>query len=75
MRSVLLSLHDRENVMKRLVGILALMAGVAGCVTAPMYDDGYGNDPGYGPRTGIGIGIGGFGGGNFGGGVGVGVGF
>ncbi|MFM0556529.1 hypothetical protein P0D69_36995 [Paraburkholderia sediminicola] len=62
--------------MMRLVGILALIAGVSGCVAAPMYDGGYGNDPGYyAPRTGIGIGIGGFGGSNIGGGVGVGVGF
>jgi hypothetical protein len=64
--------------MMRLVGILAMVAGVSGCIAAPMYDDRYGNDPGYyAPHTGIGIGIGGggFGGANVGGGVGVGVGF
>ncbi|WP_168787977.1 hypothetical protein [Paraburkholderia aromaticivorans] len=62
--------------MKRLVGMLALVAGVSGCVAAPMYDDGYGNDPRYyAPRTDIGIGVGGSGGGNIGGGAGVGVGF
>ncbi len=73
--------------MMRLFGILALAAGVAGCVVAqPAYDygDGYGPVPAYGygpgyyaPRTSIGIGVGGgsFGGGGVGGGVGVGFGF
>lgn len=63
--------------MFRLFGILALGAGLAGCVVAPPYGYGYG-DPAYGygpgyyvPSTSIGIGVGG---GSFGGGVGVGVG-
>lgn len=61
--------------MMRLIGILALTAGVAGCAVAQPYDSGYpayGYGPGYyPPRTSIGIGVGG---GSVGGGVGVGVG-
>jgi hypothetical protein len=62
--------------MIRLLGVLAFVAGIAGCVTAQPPYDGYGG-PGYPPSTSIGIGIGGgtFGGGGVGGGVGVGVGF
>ena len=62
--------------MVRLFGILALVAGVAGCVAAQQPYDGYGG-PAYPPSTSIGVGIGGgsFGGGGLGGGVGVGVGF
>jgi hypothetical protein len=69
--------HEGEKIMIRLFGILALGAGLAGCVVAPPYGYGYG-DPAYGygpgyyaPRTSIGVGVGG---GSFGGGVGVGVG-
>jgi hypothetical protein len=61
--------------MIKLIGILVLSVGMAGCVAAQPYDDGSGY---YAPRTGVGVGIGGgsFGGGGFGGGgVGVGVGF
>jgi hypothetical protein len=67
--------------MMRLLGILTLMAGVAGCVVAQPTDYGnpyYGYGPGYyAPRTTIGVGVGGssFGGGSVGGGVGVGIGF
>ncbi|ADG20849.1 hypothetical protein HDG35_007235 [Paraburkholderia sp. JPY681] len=61
--------------MIRLFGVLAVGAGLAGCVVAPPYgyaDPGYGYRPGYyAPNTNIGIGVGG---GRFGGGVGVGVG-
>ncbi|CAB3799635.1 hypothetical protein LMG28138_04692 [Pararobbsia alpina] len=65
------------EIMIRIFVILALGAGLAGCV-APQ-PDGYGyGDPGYrygpgyyAPRTGIGIGVGG---GSIGGGVGAGVG-
>ncbi|GAB2923715.1 hypothetical protein GCM10027093_73820 [Paraburkholderia jirisanensis] len=66
--------------MKRLFGLLALAAGVAGCVAVQPPDYGYpayGYGPGYyAPATSIGIGVGGgsFGGG-VGGGVGIGVGF
>jgi hypothetical protein len=39
--------------MVRLVSILALAAGLAGCVVAPPYDNGYGYEPvpayGYAP--------------------------
>jgi hypothetical protein len=65
----------REMMMIKLIGILVLSVGMAGCVAAQPYDDGSGY---YAPRTGVGVGIGGgsFGGGGFGGGgVGVGVGF
>ena len=68
--------------MMRLFSILALAAGVAGCVAAPPYGyepaPAYGDGPGYyAPRTSIGIGVGG---GSIGGGVGgvgggLGVGF
>jgi hypothetical protein len=71
--------------MIRLFGILALGAGLAGCVAASPYGYGYEPAPPYGygpgyyddaPRTGIGIGVGGGSvGGSVGGGVGVGVGF
>lgn len=54
--------------MIRLVSILALVAGLAGCVAAP--PSGYGPDYSA-PRTSIGIGVGN---GNMGGGVGGGVG-
>jgi hypothetical protein len=60
--------------MIKLVGILVLAVGVAGCVAAQPYDDGSGY---YAPpRTSVGVGIGGggFGGGGFGG-AGVGLGF
>jgi hypothetical protein len=64
--------------MMRLLGMVALALGVAGCVAAQPYDSGYGAGPAYGygpgyyaPRTSIGIGVGG---GSFGGGVGGGVG-
>ncbi|MGF6636501.1 hypothetical protein OKW38_000147 [Paraburkholderia sp. MM5496-R1] len=61
--------------MMRLFGILALAAGVAGCVATQPYDSSYppyGYGPGYyAPSTSIGVGVGG---GSFGGGVGVGVG-
>jgi hypothetical protein len=65
-------------VMKRLFGVLALAAAMAGCAATPPYESDSGYGPGYyAPRTGVGIGIGGggFGGGSVGGGVGVGVGF
>jgi len=50
--------------MMRLFSILALAAGVAGCVAAPPYGyepaPAYGDGPGYyAPRTSIGIGVGG----------------
>jgi hypothetical protein len=68
-----------RKIMVRLFGILALAAGLAGCVAAQPYDYGYGNEsvPAYGygpgyyaPGTSIGVGVGG----GVGGGVGVGVG-
>jgi hypothetical protein len=63
--------------MIKLLGILALAFGIAGCVAAqpPYYGDG--DPPGYyapRPSFGIGIGAGSFGGSGFGG-VGVGLGF
>jgi hypothetical protein len=69
-----------EKIMIRLFGILALGAGLAGCVVAAPYQDGYGYGPVpgydygpgyYAPRTNIGVGVGG---GSVSGGVGVGVG-
>ncbi|MGF6440150.1 hypothetical protein [Paraburkholderia youngii] len=61
--------------MIRLFGVLALGAGLAGCVVASPYgygDPAYGYGPAYyAPSTSVGIGVGG---GSFGGGVGVGVG-
>lgn len=50
--------NEREKIMIRLFGILALVAGVAGCVAAQQPYEGYGG-PGYPPRISIGIGIGG----------------
>jgi hypothetical protein len=50
--------NEREKIMIRLFGILALVAGVAGCVAAQQPYDAYGG-PGYPPRISIGIGIGG----------------
>lgn len=38
--------------MMRLLGVLALAAGISGCVAAQPNDSGYGNEPGaYAPRT------------------------
>jgi hypothetical protein len=74
-RYLRVSLRIWETMMIRLIGILVLSGGVAGCVVAQPYDDGSGY---YAPGTSVGVGIGGgsFGGGGFGGrGVGVGVGF
>lgn len=65
--------------MIRLLCMLAFAIGLAGCVTVPPPNYGYGDVPGYYvPSTSVGIGIGGgsFGGHGFGGaGVGLGVGF
>ncbi|MEZ2311594.1 hypothetical protein AB6809_33730 [Paraburkholderia sp. RCC_158] len=63
--------------MIKLLGILALTFGIAGCVAAQPPYYGNGDPPGYyapGPSFGIGIGAGSFGGSGFGG-VGVGLGF
>jgi hypothetical protein len=60
--------------MIRFFGILALAAGVAGCVAAQPYSgypaDGYGSGA-YPPGPSIGVGVGGS---SYGGGVGVGIG-
>jgi hypothetical protein len=73
------SIHGRETIMMRLLSIVALAAGISGCVAAQPYDSGYDAVPAYeyspgyyAPRTSIGIGVGG---GGFGGGGGIGVGF
>ncbi|REG49245.1 hypothetical protein B0G80_5596 [Paraburkholderia sp. BL6669N2] len=63
--------------MIKLLGILALAFGIAGCVAAQPPYYGYGDPPGYyapRPSFGIGIGAGSFGGSGFGG-AGVGLGF
>lgn len=61
--------------MIKLLGILALALGIAGCVAAQPPYYGYGDPPGYyGPPPSFGIGAGSFGGSGFGG-VGVGLGF
>jgi hypothetical protein len=63
--------------MIKLLGILALAFGIAGCVAAQPPYYGNGDPPGYyapRPSFGIGIGAGSFGGSGFGG-VGVGLGF
>ena len=72
-RRLLSNLAQLGMVMRRLIGVLAMAAGVGGCVAAQPYDGGAGY---YRPRSTIGVGIGGgsFGGGGFGG-VGAGVGF
>jgi len=63
--------------MIKLLCILALAFGIAGCVAAQPPYNGYGDPPGYHaprPSLGIGIGAGSFDGSGFGG-VGVGLGF
>ena len=66
------SSHGRD-IMIRLIGLVAVLRGVAGCVAVPANDYGYAPyGPGYyapGPVIGLGVG-----GGSFGGGVGVGMG-
>lgn len=65
--------------MFKVLGILALSVGIAGCVAAQPYGYGNADQPAqgyYAPApVGVGVGIGGWGGSSFGGGVGVGVGF